>query len=150
MTREEALEVIKSHPFLFASFPDDVLEALGVLIKQEPTTKNDLTIDLIDRAELLKAMDTWDKFGYTETGCFVREPKGDYVPYVHYNDMVNCVKGMPPVTPQEPVIDKIRAEIDGLKKDSLISWASSEMIISTILNIIDKYKGDKERENDNT
>ena len=150
MTREAALEVIKSHPFLFASFPDDVLEALGVLIKQEPTTKNDLTIDLIDRAELLKAMDTWDKFGYTETGCFVREPKGDYVPYVHYNDMVNCVKGMPPVTPQEPVIDKIRAEIDGLKKDSLISWASSEMIISTILNIIDKYKGDKERENDNT
>ena len=150
MTREEALEVIKSHPFLFASFPDDVLEALDVLIKRESTTKNDLTIDLIDRAELLKAMDTWDKFGYTETGCFVREPKGDYVPYIHYEDMVNCVKGMPPVTPQEPVIDKIRAEIDGLKKDSLISWASSEMIISTILNIIDKYKEDKERENDNT
>lgn len=36
MTREEALEVIKSHPFLFASFPDDVIEALDVLIKQEP------------------------------------------------------------------------------------------------------------------
>ena len=45
---------------------------------------------------------------------------------------------------QEPVIDKIRAEIDGLKKDSLISWASSEMIISTILNIIDKYKAESE------
>ncbi len=36
MTREEALEVINSHPFLFASFPDDVIEALDVLIKQEP------------------------------------------------------------------------------------------------------------------
>jgi len=36
MTRKEALEVIKSHPFLFASFPDDVIEALDVLIKQEP------------------------------------------------------------------------------------------------------------------
>ena len=36
MTREEALEVIKSHPFLFASFPDDVIEALDVLIEQEP------------------------------------------------------------------------------------------------------------------
>ena len=72
-------------------------------------TKNDLGVDCIDRAELLKAMDTWDKFGYTETGCFVRAPKNDYVPYVHYDDMVNCVKGlpsvipyMPSVTPQEP------------------------------------------------
>lgn len=43
------------------------------------------------------------------------------------------------------VLDKIRAEIDGLKKDSLISWASSEMIISTILNIIDKYKAEQEK-----
>ena len=41
MTREKALEVIKSHPFLFASFPDNVLEALDILIEQEPTTKND-------------------------------------------------------------------------------------------------------------
>jgi Zn finger protein HypA/HybF involved in hydrogenase expression len=24
------------------------------------------------------------------------------VPYVHYDEMVNCVKGMPTVTPQEP------------------------------------------------
>jgi hypothetical protein len=71
-------------------------------LEQEPTTKNDLGVDCIDRAELLKAMDTWDKFGYTETGCFVRAPKNDYVPYVHYEDMVNCVKGMPTVTPQEP------------------------------------------------
>ena len=64
--------------------------------------KNFGELDCIDRAELLKAMDTWDKFGYTETGCFVRKPKGDYVPYVHYEDMVNCVKNMSSVTPQEP------------------------------------------------
>lgn len=69
--------------------------------EQEPTTKNNLGVDCIDRAELLKAMDTWDKFGYTETGCFVREPKGNYVPYVHYEDMVNCVKGMPSVIPEK-------------------------------------------------
>lgn len=58
--------------------------------------------DLISRAELLKAIDTWDKFGYTETGCFVREPKGDYVPYIHYDDVIKCIKGMPSVNPQEP------------------------------------------------
>ena len=55
--------------------------------------------DAISREELLKAIDTWDKFGYTETGCFVREPKGDYVPYIHYDDVIKCIKGMPPVTP---------------------------------------------------
>lgn len=46
--------------------------------------------------ELLKAMDTWDKFGYTHTGAFVRNPKTeDYVPYVHYEDMVKCVSNFP-------------------------------------------------------
>ena len=48
---------------------------------------------LIDADEVLKAMNTWDKFGYTETGCFVREPGNDYVPYVHYEDMVKAVNG---------------------------------------------------------
>ena len=65
---------------------------LTEVIEQEPCT------DAVSRAELLKAIDTWDKFGYTETGCFVREPKGDYVPYIHYDDVIKCIKGMPPVT----------------------------------------------------
>ena len=52
--------------------------------------------DFIDRKELLKAMDTWDKFGYTHTGAFIRNPyTEDYVPYVHYEDMVKCVSNMP-------------------------------------------------------
>lgn len=55
MTREEALEVIKSHPFLFASFPDDVIEALDVLIKQEPV------IDKI-RAEVEEKIRPWLDF----------------------------------------------------------------------------------------
>lgn len=32
---------------------------------------------------------------------FVREPKGDYVPYIHYDDVIKCVKNTPPVTPKE-------------------------------------------------
>ena len=65
------------------------------LLEQQPCE------DAISREELLKAIDTWDKFGYTETGCFVREPKGDYVPYIHYDDVIKCIKGMPPVTPKQ-------------------------------------------------
>lgn len=58
-------------------------------------TKNDLAVVCIDRAELLKAMDACNKFG-----C--RKPKGYYVTFVRYEDMVKCVKNMPQVTPQEP------------------------------------------------
>jgi len=59
-------------------------------------------LDCIDRAELLKAMDTWDKFGYTAQYGLERLDKDDkgFVPYVKYDNMVNCVKGMPSVTPQ--------------------------------------------------
>ena len=56
--------------------------------------------DLISRKALLKAMDTWDKFGFSH-GAFVREPENDdYIPYVHYADMVICVEGMPPAQPE--------------------------------------------------
>jgi len=72
----------------------------------EPTTKNDLAVDCIDRVELLKAMNTYDKFGNdsNERLVFLSTPalQDRYVPYVHYDEMVNCVKGMPTVTPQEP------------------------------------------------
>ena len=64
--------------------------------------------DCVSREQSLEAMDTWDKFGYTDTGCFVREPKGDYVPYVHYDDMVKCIKNLPPVKPQPKVGHLIR------------------------------------------
>jgi hypothetical protein len=68
------------------------------------TTKNDLGVDCIDKAELLKAMDTWDKFGYTARYGLERLDKDDkdFVPYVKYDDMVNCVKNMPPATPIRP------------------------------------------------
>lgn len=73
---------------------------------KEPTTNNDLAVDCICRAKLLKAMDTWDKFGNDPNEGLIplRTPalQDRYVLYVKYDDMVNCVKGMPPVTPQEP------------------------------------------------
>ena len=57
---------------------------------------------LIDVDEALVAMNTWDKFGFTHTGAFVREPvSSDYVPYVHYEDMVKCVRDMPTIIEAE-------------------------------------------------
>lgn len=36
MTREEAKTIILKHQFAFASMPDDVIEAINYLIKEEP------------------------------------------------------------------------------------------------------------------
>ena len=66
----------------------------------------------IDANLLLKAMDTWDKFGFSHSGAFVREPENDdYVPYVHYDDMVKCVEGMPTVDVVDKFIENITNEI---------------------------------------
>ena len=89
-------------------------------------TKNDLGVDCIDRTQLLKAMDTWDKFGYTTRYGLERLDKADkgFVPYVKYEDMVNCVKGMPQVTPQPktghwiPTHGNVKCSVCGSVKDS--------------------------------
>lgn len=97
MTREQAERVIRAN--FTEVWADGIIKAL----EQKPTTKNNLAIDLIDRAELLKAMDTCDKFGNDPDEGLIplRTPalRDRYVPYVHYYDMVNCVKGMPSVAP---------------------------------------------------
>ena len=57
--------------------------------------------DLINRTELLKAIDTWDKFG-CDADTRLIPVKDCYVPYIHYDDVVKCIKGMPSVAiPQE-------------------------------------------------
>ena len=60
--------------------------------------------DCISRAEVLETIDTWDKFGYTETGCFVRLTKEldeNYVGYVHLEDVINAILGLPSVSPRQ-------------------------------------------------
>ena len=103
MTIDNVLEILEKHKLYIPSNVFYELKA-DIVNFEEPTTKNDLGVDCIDRAELLKAMDTWDKFGYTTRYGLERLDKDDkgFVPYVKYDDMVNCVKGMPSVTPQEP------------------------------------------------
>ena len=62
--------------------------------------------DAISRAELLKAIDTWDKFGVDDTNSLFRLDNlslPHYVPYIHYDDVVKCIKGMPSVTPKQKV-----------------------------------------------
>lgn len=69
-------------------------------LEQEPTTKENLVVgDCISRAELLKAVDTWDKFGCDADSKLVPY-KDCYVAYIHYDDVVKAIKGMPSIQPK--------------------------------------------------
>jgi len=62
---------------------------------------------LIDADELLKAIDTWDKFGVDYTNSLFRLDNFSlpyYVPYIHYADMVKSVSGA------ETIIEADKAE----------------------------------------
>lgn len=54
---------------------------------------------LVDANELIKSMDSWDKFGYSARYRLERLCKDDkeYVPYVHYEDMVIAVTNAPTI-----------------------------------------------------
>lgn len=87
------------------------------------TFKNNLGCDCIAKTELLKAMDTWDKFGNDPNEGLIRLStpalQDRYVPYVKYEDMVNYVKGMPLVTPQPRKGHWIDTEFKKLKECSI-------------------------------
>jgi len=107
MTNEEAgeqLENLRAHcsNMLRHTFTDgeDIwgkdLEALDLAIK---ALDQEACEDAISRDELLKAIDTWDKFGCDADTKLV--PYQDhYIPYIHYDDVVKYIKGMPSVTPK--------------------------------------------------
>ena len=71
--------------------------------------------DLISRSELLKAMNNWDKFGFDCHGGLVRidntnnEEYVPFVPFVHYEDMVNCVNNMPTAYDIDKVVEELES-----------------------------------------
>jgi len=88
MTREEAYNRIDA---IIAKHEIDDAYVARVILEQEPC-------DCISRAELLKAVDTWDKFGCDVDSKLVPY-KDCYVPYIHYDDVVKAIKGMPSIQP---------------------------------------------------
>ena len=96
MTIEQAKSELMQ---IYGALSPDKQRAIDTLVKIEPCE------DAISRDELLKAMDTWDKFGVDDTNSLFRLDNLSlpyYVPYIHYDDVIKCIKGMPPVNPQEP------------------------------------------------
>ena len=69
--------------------------------------------DLISRGELLKAMNTWDKFGCDCHRGLVRidsTNNEEYVPFVYYEDMVKCVNDMQTAYDIDKVVEELEIE----------------------------------------
>ena len=80
--------------------------------------------DLISRSELLKAMNTWDKFGCDCHSGLVRidnTNNEDYVPFVHYEDMVKCVNDMQTAYS----VDKVVEELEEVKLRYFLTIANT-------------------------
>ena len=98
-----------------------------------PTTKNDLGVDCISRKAVLDI--TWQDPSYAD-------------PLNVLTEVRDKVRELPSVTPQKPILDKIRAEVKALSpeptaydvvdgnpvKDAI--WET----IADVLQIIDKYR----------
>lgn len=130
---------------------------------KEPTTKNDLGVDAISRAEVLKLMqDNW----HTHNGDWAMQ------------ESMDDIRALSSVTPQElfkpmveidldyvikqkyierEVLDKIRAEIETkygrcklteyiVQYDGICTGANDIGDIADILQIIDKYKAEGSKE----
>jgi hypothetical protein len=60
--------------------------------------------DCISRADILDAIETWDKFGVNAEQKLIRW-QDHYVPYVHLDDVRNAIANMPSVTPSIPDVE---------------------------------------------
>ena len=95
--------------------------------------------DLISRSEVLIAMDTWDKFGYDEHNRLIKidRTNEEYVPYVHYEDMVKCVNDMPTAYD----IDNVIEELEELKSIYFLANTGdekSDFAYENVGNALDK------------
>ena len=162
MTREEkqkAIDALKiSVPIMIMTEEkfNDYIQTLNKTmdwLEQEPTTKNNLGVDCIDRAEVLKLMkDNW----HTHNGDWAMQ------------ESMDDIRALPSVTPQEPiepmveidlysvikqkyiereVLDKIRAEIEkAVWEDVVVSLDGTDEVRiprldpDDVFEIIDKYR----------
>ena len=109
---------------------------------KEPTTKNDLGVDDEERTLALMYLEQI-KEDYIEGVGYERHPLPEYYA------IETAIKSLalPSVTPQEPVIDKIRVEIKQYQSDYDVHGTESDRTawkaFNRCLQILDKYKTER-------
>lgn len=131
MSREEAIKVITSNDVFDA---DLIYEAVSMAIK---ALEQESCEDAISRKEVLNQIFySTDNNGDVVLGSVLR----------------HRIENLPSVKPQEPILDKIRAEIDRIEINGLVDEHTmfvrgGEEVKQMALNIIDKYKTESEENN---
>jgi hypothetical protein len=77
-------------------------------IPTDSTTKNDLGVDAVSRKELLKKYE--DKFFELQKLKHLKNNKGAEYRQLGINYCINILKELPPVTPQEPMLNKLKEQ----------------------------------------
>ena len=140
MTKEEAIKELENmKKFNYTLAPLEVFDmAIKALwaVEHMPTTKNDLGVDCISRADAL-----------SDKGL------GEFHFYEDYAKMRNYLKSLPSVIPQEPT-DKnfTKADIDAIVKAINKGW---ELRVNEILSkiraqILEEHENAYAREDDDT
>lgn len=91
----------------------------------EPTTKNDLGVECVSRKEVEKLVYRFLQKGTDENIAF----------YEHFLDL-------PSVTPQESILDKIRAKIKNLERFEIRGEITPFVNVDRVLKIIDKVENE--------
>lgn len=99
---------------------------------KEPTTKNDLGVDLISRADAINCL----------VGQIELNPSDVPAVNEYLKGVDKRLHKLPSVTPQEPILDKIRVEI----QNGIHHFLDGEPIIEIkeVLQILDNYKTESE------
>lgn len=106
LSQEPMREFTEEEAKAYSKALDKMYKPTGFNVFNEPCD------DAVSREELLKAIDTWDKFGVDDTNSLFRLDNLSlpyYVPYIHYDDVIKCIKGMPSVTQSGKWIDGVHA-----------------------------------------
>lgn len=129
--------------------PVEYLKNLPTIQPEERTEKrmetHGVCLDAISRQAALDAIDTWDKFGCDESGRLVRldgESESLFVPYIHYEDVVNAIKGLPSVQPEPAIpLSWIENEIEWLKS---LDSTFSEITAIQISAMVKKWRDEQD------
>ena len=119
------------------------LKELKQLKEQEPTTKDNLAVDCISRAQI-QAEIQMHASRYTiakERGGMGHVEWSDQL--IKVSDAINIIRNLPSATPQEHLLDKIREEIESKYENCCCeNWSIGTVV--DILEIIDKHKAKSE------
>lgn len=121
-----------------------ILDLAIKALEQEPTTKNDLGVDLISRVDLYNRIKGIDHY----EDCEGSEHDGSLITYnlCDWDEVLREIEDASSVTPQEPIIDKIRAEIEEHAKINQNLNTDRARALCWCLDVIDKYKAERSEE----